>query len=362
MTAGLDVQDLIIEYAPGVPRAVDGVSFAVEPGAFFTLLGPSGCGKTSTLRAVAGLETPAGGRIVLAGETLFDGAARVALPPNRRDLAMVFQSYAIWPHMTAAANVSFPLEAQSVPRAERRRRVAEALALVGLADFAGRSATQLSGGQQQRVALARAIVKGAKLLLLDEPLSNLDAKLREEMRDELRGLQRRLGQTTLYVTHDQDEALTLSTTVAVMNRGRIVEMGEPEALYLKPRRAFTARFLGQTELWPGTALGASGAGFGFRAAFGDVIAAEAPAGGSEARWLMVRPEHIEIVPAGAAPAVNVYVGRVVSAAFGGRLATLAVEIAGQRLVVLAVAGRAAREGESVRLHIPPERAILIGEE
>jgi iron(III) transport system ATP-binding protein len=270
-------------------RALDEVSFTVEEGEFYTLLGPSGCGKTTTLRCVAGLERPNDGRIKLAGRAVSSNALFVS--PHRRDIGMVFQSYAIWPHMTVFENVAFPLRAtglreigrrvkevkaelaservEPISRKERSetfraslarrgvfgrglgaqevaRRVGEALDVVGLAGLDGRNATQLSGGQQQRLALARALVRRPKLLLLDEPLSNLDATLRDRMRTELRNLQRQLGITTLYVTHDQTEALSMSSRIAVMSGGRIVQEATPRDIYLKPATRFVAEFVGST--------------------------------------------------------------------------------------------------------------------
>src|SRR5687767_9366409 len=224
----------------GGVRAVEDISFTVEEGRFFTLLGPSGCGKTTTLRCLAGLERPESGTIRL-DDRVLSGDARF-VPTHARDIGMVFQSYAIWPHMSVFDNVAFPLEvAEPRPgKPEIARAVAEALALVGLEGLEDRPAPQLSGGQQQRLALARALVRKPKLLLLDEPLSNLDAKLRERMRIELRQLQRRLGITTIYVTHDQGEALFLSHRIAVMHAGKIVQEGAPRDLYREPASGFVA--------------------------------------------------------------------------------------------------------------------------
>jgi len=222
----------------GGPAAVDDVSLEVERGECIALLGPSGCGKTTTLRLVAGFITPDAGGISLQGRRI------EREPPYRRQIGMVFQNYALFPHMTAAGNVAFGLEMRHVPAPERRTRVAEALDMVGLADFAQRYPAQLSGGQQQRVALARALVTRPSLLLLDEPLSNLDAGLRVEMRQEIGRLRKALGITTLFVTHDQEEALALADRIAVMQQGRIVECAAPQALSEHPHHIFTASFLG----------------------------------------------------------------------------------------------------------------------
>jgi len=228
--------------------AVDCLSLEVEKGEFVSLLGPSGCGKTTTLQMIAGFVEPSGGEIRLAGRDL------LAVKPARRGLGIVFQSYALFPHMTVAENVSFGLEMQGVATAERTKRVAETLALVGLATFAGRFPRQLSGGQQQRVALARALVIRPQILLLDEPLSNLDAKLREEMQIELRQIQRSVGTTTILVTHDQGEAMALSDRIVVMNHGRAEQIGPPHEAYERPATPFVAGFLGKTNLVKGTTV------------------------------------------------------------------------------------------------------------
>ena len=235
-------------------RAVEDVSFHVEPGTFFTLLGPSGCGKTTTMRCIAGLEEVDAGSIALGGSVVSSATPPVFVPPHRRNIGMVFQSYAIWPHLTAGQNVAFPLKAAGIDPAspEARARVDEALALVRLDGLASRMATQLSGGQQQRLALARALVGRPQLLLLDEPLSNLDARLRDEMRGEIRSLQQRFGITTIYVTHDQVEAMSMSDRIAVMYEGRIVQLGTPSDMYLRPANAFVADFLGNNNDLAGT--------------------------------------------------------------------------------------------------------------
>ena len=246
MTAHLELEGLTKRYGRG-PAAVEGVSLSVARGECIALLGPSGCGKTTTLRMVAGFVRPDAGRILL------DGRAIERDPPSRRRIGMVFQSYALFPHMTVAGNVSFGLEMQGTKAAERATRVAAVLDMVGLRAMADRYPSQLSGGQQQRVALARALVTEPDLLLLDEPLSNLDATLRGEMRAEIARLQRRVGITTLFVTHDQQEALALADRVVVMAGGRVVETGTPRALSEAPSALFTAGFLGARTVLPGRA-------------------------------------------------------------------------------------------------------------
>jgi putative spermidine/putrescine transport system ATP-binding protein len=225
--------------------AVDRLCFSVRKGEFVSLLGPSGCGKTTTLQMIAGFVEPTSGSIVLDGQDL------LRIPPRARGLGIVFQSYALFPHMTVAGNVAFGLEMRGLPRPERASRVREALALVGLEPYAERLPRQLPGGQQQRVAFARALVIRPRLLLLDEPLSNLDAKLREEMRDELRPIQRRTGATTILVTHDQAEAMALSDRIVVMNRGRAEQIACPQDAYARPATSFVAQFLGRTNLLEG---------------------------------------------------------------------------------------------------------------
>src|SRR5580704_5359397 len=236
----LVIEDLSKAFGPHV--AVAGLDLVVGQGEFMALLGPSGCGKTTTLQMIAGFVPPDRGAITLEGQDL------IRVKPNRRGLGLVFQSYALFPHMTAAGNVAFGLEMQRIDRAERERRVAEMLALVGLGAFAGRFPRQLSGGQQQRVALARALAIRPRVLLLDEPLSNLDAKLREEMQIELRHILRTLGTTTILVTHDQAEAMALSDRISVMNAGRIEQVGTPTAVYEHPATPFVAGLLGKTNV------------------------------------------------------------------------------------------------------------------
>jgi iron(III) transport system ATP-binding protein len=227
--------------------AVDAVDFAVAAGSLVTLLGPSGCGKTTTLRLIAGLERPDAGEVYVGDRLLTSAARGVFLHPEKRRMGMVFQSYAIWPHMTVFENVAFPLRAQRRPAAEIRDRVAAILETIGLSGLGERPAPMLSGGQQQRVALGRALVADPDVLLLDEPFSNLDARLREEMRFELKDLQTRVGVTTLFVTHDQEEAMILSDRVLVMNAGRIAQDGTPRQIYEDPRTQFVMDFLGQVD-------------------------------------------------------------------------------------------------------------------
>jgi iron(III) transport system ATP-binding protein len=240
------VERLTKSYGSGAERGepvVDQVSFQNDTGRFLTLLGPSGCGKTTTLRCIAGLETPDAGEIQVGARVVYSSAGRIDVSPARRRIGMVFQSYAIWPHMNVLENVVYPLRFQRQTSRERRRRALEVLEIVGLAHLADRPAPFLSGGQQQRVALARALVGRPEVLLLDEPLSNLDAALRRNLGGYLRELQLQLGLTVIYVTHDQSEAISMSDSIALMERGRIVEQGDPVSMYCRPRSRFTASFL-----------------------------------------------------------------------------------------------------------------------
>ncbi|MFC6019320.1 ABC transporter ATP-binding protein [Plantactinospora solaniradicis] len=249
MSKDLVIDGLVKRF--GDTAAVDGIDLRVRPGEFLTLLGPSGCGKTTTLRCIAGLELPTAGEISFNGRIFAAPERAVFVPPDKRRIGMVFQSYALWPHMTVRANVGYPLKMAKVPRAELRERVHEMLGRVGLANRADEMAVSLSGGQQQRVALARAMASRPELLLFDEPLSNLDAKLRYQLRDEIRGLHDQLGTTSVYVTHDQEEAIALSDRIVVMNAGRIEQIGPPRELYSRPASAFVADFMGYQNILPG---------------------------------------------------------------------------------------------------------------
>jgi iron(III) transport system ATP-binding protein len=277
--------------------AVNGIDFEVPSGKLFTLLGPSGCGKTTTLRMLAGLERPSEGRITIGGQVVFDSESSVWVPANKRPIGMVFQSYAIWPHMSVVQNVAFPLTvgAGRPSAAQARSRALAMLELVGLADVADRSATALSGGQQQRVALARALVREPQVLLLDEPLSNLDAQLRERMRGEIRAIQQKLGITAVYVTHDQSEALAISDLIMLMDRGSIVEMGMPQDIYRRPHAEFTANFIGVANAIDGTVRSSDGNGVVVTAAQGLVRTAPVPGlrAGDSVR-AFIRPENFDL--------------------------------------------------------------------
>lgn len=242
----------------GSVRAADDVTFTIARQEFFSLLGPSGCGKTTTLRCVAGLESADEGAIRIGEHVVFDAACRIDVPPNRRGIGMVFQSYAVWPHMSVADNIAYPLKVQGVARSGIRERVTEVLAILGMTGLGERRPSQLSGGQQQRVALGRALALNPTVLLLDEPLSNLDAKLREQMRAELKQIQRHAGLPILYVTHDQSEALAMSDRMAVMNEGRIHQLAPPEEVYRRPATRFVLDFIGTVNYLPCRIVGTDG--------------------------------------------------------------------------------------------------------
>jgi iron(III) transport system ATP-binding protein len=338
---------------------VQGASFRAGSGEFLTLLGPSGCGKTTSLRCIAGLETPGDGEIEINGRLVYSRASGVHVPTAARDIAMVFQSYAIWPHMTVYENVAFPLETQRLGAAEIRRRVDSVLTMVGLSGMAERPAPFLSGGQQQRVALARAIIKGAPVLLLDEPLSNLDAKLREEMRTELRDLQRRIGTTAVYVTHDQEEALALSDRIVIMRAGCIVEAGTPHQLYFFPRTSFAARFIGQADLWP-CRIAERGTGeIVVELPWGRVRSRCFPDELGETISLMVRPEHVEIAGVPRAPNGDALTGTVERVTFSGRLAEYAIRVGSATIRAQGTTGRLWEAGAAVELRLPPERCVIV---
>jgi iron(III) transport system ATP-binding protein len=340
---------------------VRGVSLKVEPGQFYTLLGPSGCGKTTTLRAVAGLEAPQQGEIVIGDTSVFSSSRRISVAPYKRNIGMVFQSYAIWPHMTVFENIAFPLKqgGDRYSRSVIREKVSKALSLVQLGGLEDRPAPFLSGGQQQRLALARALVKEPRVLLLDEPLSNLDAKLREETRTELRDLVKRLGITTLYVTHDQLEALTMSDVVSVMSEGRIVQEGAPAAIYRAPCERFVANFIGVANFLEGTVRSASGT----EDAFGEVetssglIHCSLPEGAStgDPVVIVVRPEDLTISPKTGAQRKNILRARVEDVTFMGDSLECIVDVGEQSLRMKLHPSSVVMQGDLIDLELLPER-------
>lgn len=363
----LQVENLTKLYAPGESGGgIRNIGFDVAGGEFFTLLGPSGCGKTTTLRSVAGLEEPSSGRVTLADRVIFDWAKGIFVPANQRQLGMVFQSYAVWPHMNVYDNVAFPLR-MSERRggaANIRKRVTRCLETMGLAAFADRSAAQLSGGQQQRLALARALVAEPRLLLLDEPLSNLDALLREQMRSELRRLQKEVGVTTIYVTHDQSEALALSDRIAVMNNGAIAQIGTPQQVYHQPVNAFVATFVGRSNLFRGKLLerDAIDGSARIETALGPMLCRAPPnaASGAMPEAALVRPEHVVLTAAAGAgePILNRFRGRVLYTAFLGEAVERVVRVGDVEILVRSIVEPSGGQDE-VDVFFPPEKTLAI---
>jgi iron(III) transport system ATP-binding protein len=364
----LNVIGLCTEYTDergNAIRAAEDVTFEVPAGKLFTLLGPSGCGKTTTLRSIAGLEKPRAGEISVGGALIYSAQKNVFIPPNRRGLGMVFQSYAIWPHMTVFGNAAFPLQVSRnrLSRRDIESRVSRVLKVVALEDMAEREATKLSGGQQQRLALARALVMEPPLLLLDEPLSNLDAKLRERMRFELKRLQRELGITTVYVTHDQSEALALSHSIAVMNRGRIQQTGAPREIYERPASQFVADFIGTTNFLRATVKGSDSSPGFFHVAseIGELkVRAVDPLEAGAKVVISVRPEDIRLTetrPQGE----NTLEGTVDTKVFLGESVDFQVKVNERNLLSRAHPSLGTRVGHPIHLSLDPEKCIALRE-
>jgi ABC-type Fe3+/spermidine/putrescine transport system ATPase subunit len=353
----LEVRNLVKIF--GKLTAVDNVSFKVQQGEVVTLLGPSGCGKTTTLRMVAGFEKPNAGEVEIAGRVVVATNRRINVPPERRDIGMVFQSYAIWPHMTVFENVAFPLNVRHANRQEIKRRVKETLELVGLANFSDRPAILLSGGQQQRVSLARALVYSPSILLLDEPLSNLDAKLREQMRIEIKRLQQQLGFTVLFVTHDQIEAMSLSTRLALMNQGRIEQIGGPQEVYENPQTPFVEDFLGRILRFRGKVTEKQ-QGFDVVEFDGlknvQVRIPESADGAEVGKSVLVaiRPEDARIERNDSAKRDNVIPCDVENILHLGRELELVLRVGGRVCTLTVPRERGTELCRSIALHLPPE--------
>ena len=363
----ISIVDLKQVYRDGATShaALRGVSVEVAAGEFLALLGPSGCGKTTLLRCIAGLTEPESGTIAIDGETVYSGAGHVSVPARLRDIGMVFQSYAIWPHMTVAQNAAFPLRYRcpELDAAQVRERTADVLRLVHLDALADRSAPALSGGQQQRLALARALISNPKVLLLDEPLSNLDARLREEMRFELRALTKRLGVTTILVTHEQAEALSLADVVAVMDDGRFMQISSPRDLYDRPRTEFVAGFVGRANLVPAEVIAGAGGGseqwVSVATPYGVVECfTERPRAAGERATLAVQPEALMIVPAGS-DSHDAVTGTVEGVAFIGDATELVVRVGEAMLVAKVAATAAPVTGQTVAVRIRAHTCTLL---
>ena len=358
----IEVTDLSLRY--GDATVVDRLSVTVKRGEVLVLLGQSGCGKTSAMRCIAGLEEPTGGSVGIDGRFVFDAATGTNVPPHKRNIGMVFQSYAIWPHRTVFENVAFAPKAKGLPADQVRKRAQEALQLVGLEHLASRGASQLSGGQMQRVALARSIAMQPQVLLLDEPLSNLDARLRERLRVELRAIQQRLGMTWVYVTHDQAEAFALADSVAVMEKGRIVQLGSPAEIYDRPLSASVAEFVGVANVLPCT-VEEGGDGVVTARIQGTALHVQGISHGAQGPRMhaCIRAEDIALAPAAQADpeASNQWAGRVAVVAFQG--GTVTYQVAAKDGPLMHVV-RPRREpafalGDAVCLSVAPEQVAMV---
>jgi iron(III) transport system ATP-binding protein len=345
----------------GDQRALDHVEFTVNDGELFTLLGPSGCGKSTTLMSIAGFQHPEEGRIAVGEETIFDAQKRIALPAERRNLGIVFQSYAVWPHMTVHENLAFPLKVRRLKRGEIRSRIAETLELVEMTPYEKRYPHQLSGGQQQRVALARALVYSPSILLLDEPFSNLDAKLRVRARSWVKALQTKLGLTTIFVTHDQDEALSMSDRIAVMSAGEIQQIGNPEDVYRRPSNRFVAEFVGRVNLIEGVVAGVEGDGVLLQVDGSNhrlTVPAADGAQVSDRLTVVVRPEAVTLVSAGdgSVNGMNTWDASIHAAAFLGDHYEYELEAGSVQLVVQT---SRAVDGPRIKVHIPRDACAVV---
>jgi iron(III) transport system ATP-binding protein len=353
--------------APGnvVVNAVDGISLGIDTGKLITLLGPSGCGKTTTLRCLAGLERPEAGRIVIANEVVCDIAKGIYVSPSDRGIGMVFQSYAIWPHMTVFENVAFPLKVardRKYSAAEIKDKVLRALDMVRMSGFETRPATQLSGGQQQRLAFARGLVREPRILLLDEPLSNLDAKLREQMRVELKQLQKRLGITTVYVTHDQSEALALSDEIAVFNFGKIIQRGTPQEIYRQPKSQFVADFIGSANFINGkvketasadrTVLVETRHGM-FRCIFAQDVAP------GDAVLVSARPEDFTLFQVPPGDGLNRLTGKITHRVFLGEVVDYLIDTGEGEIRVRTKPELEFTIGQAVHLGVSPQKSVAL---
>src|ERR1044072_3953650 len=356
MSAELIVSHLRKQFLIGRP-AVDDVSFRIAAGEIVVLLGPSGCGKTTTLRCIAGLEQPTAGMIAIGGDEVAAPERGVHVPPRSRNIGMVFQSYAVWPHMTVRQNVNYPLRHRKVPRENGDGKVNEVLGLVGLSEYSERPVTQLSGGQMQRVALARALVYEPRILLLDEPPSTLDAQLRLRLRDELRRIIKKAKVTALYVTHDQSEAVVLGDRIGVMENGKLMQMSAPVELYNKPENLFVANFTGVSNLIKGEIASTPGT---VKVASGEAIQISAPIKGKsgDAGVVAVRPENISLRANGdPASAVNSFPGRLIERHCHGTQTTYAIQTLGHRLEAIEL-GTVPRFNaqDQIRVVIPPDHS------
>jgi ABC-type Fe3+/spermidine/putrescine transport system ATPase subunit len=360
----VSVRSLVKEFSGNSAAAVDDVSFDVEDGELLVLLGPSGCGKTTTLRMIAGLEEPDAGDVWL-GSTLVSSAERnVFVPTEKRNIGMVFQSYAIWPHMTVFDNVAYPLRVRRAPRKVIQDRVAQTLDLLGLAGYESRPATKLSGGQQQRVALARALVFEPRILLLDEPLSNLDAKLRVHMRTELKHLQQATGITSIFVTHDQAESMALADRIIVMNRGRIEQVGSPADVYERPRSRFVNDFVGSMNALKGVVADVDGPRVALNCGEYEVlghVAGELQLVRGDAATATMRPEKLSIVVDRDGFSANQWTARVATAVYYGDHREYQVELGDQLVSLTTPANVDVPRGARVIVTCDPSEVVVIAD-
>ena len=364
MNNDLIIEGLTKKFVTSNSVAIADVNITIKEGTFTTLLGPSGCGKSTTLNCVAGLEQPTAGSIRVGDFVMTDTARDLILPPEQRHLGMVFQSYALWPHMKVFDNVAFALKLQKRPSDEIKQRVQESLALVGLEELADRYPFQLSGGQQQRVALARAVVSRPKVLLLDEPLSNLDAKIRENARIWLRGLQQQLGITTVYVTHDQSEAFAMSDMIAVMSMGKLQQYAPPEEIYERPANRFVAEFIGVTSFITGILQNVDGKKATLKLASSELLNIRKESK-SDYVWkegehtaAAIRSERVEVLTEVAATRENTVRAKITSRTYLGSKWQYTVETSGGSLRLEATD---AIQGDSLFMYLPPDSIILLAE-
>ena len=347
----------------GKVEAIAGVDIHIPEGKIVTLLGPSGCGKTTTLRCLAGFENPDEGKIWIGDQLIFDSKQKINLSPQNRGMGMVFQSYAVWPHMSVFENIAFPLRIRKAPRGEINEQVARALSMVGIEELKDRLPSEISGGQQQRVAFARAIVYEPAVLLLDEPLSNLDAKLREQMRFEILELQRKLGITTVFVTHDQEEAMVLSDEVLVMEFGKVIQRGDPEAIYFDPSNEFVADFIGKINFLNGTVTQLEEGGAvvavednGFRT---EIHSTRTNYARGQKVLASIRPENIEIHTSKPDHEINTWPAKLIRKNFLGGLFDMVVEVRGKELRARTPFRVDAKSGSDIFIHVPPKDVLLI---
>jgi iron(III) transport system ATP-binding protein len=358
--AFIEIKDLFKRFKKVV--AVNHVSFEINQGEMLTLLGPSGCGKTTTLRCIAGLERPEGGDIIIDGKPML---SQGFVQPSKRGIGMVFQNYAVWPHMKVLNNVSYGLRLQNIPRPKIKEMARQVLELVGLGGLEERYPAQLSGGQQQRVALARALVRNPKVLLLDEPLSNLDAKLREKMRFEIKSLVKRMGITSVYVTHDQAEAMVISDRIAVMESGNVTQLGTAEEIYKKPANRFVADFIGTMNFIPGEVVQvqAESGAVQVRAEFKEKILCQTTSldvtTPGKAVYVSIRPEDVEVLMEPAPARENLFKGTIAHKAYLGNFLYFFVSVNGTMIRVQAPHHLPQEEGQEIFLSLNPQKCVIL---